>query len=150
MCRGVGLPSSEKLVNPWERIRAYLLLNMPPNTLPNALNRLPNDLLNILLNTLPNILLDSLTERYSLFFSILRGENPQNPPILIKRICLFVKSLKKYTGGTPRNNPPQGDLVFFFRFSGGDPLKTPFPPGSLRELLPEGLSFFFPFFFPLV
>ena len=35
MCWGMGLPSSEKLVNPRGRIRAYL--NRLPKTLPNTL-----------------------------------------------------------------------------------------------------------------
>ena len=32
--------------------------------------------------------------------------------------------------------------LFFDYFSGGDPLKPPYPPGALRGLLPEGLSLF--------
>ena len=62
MCWGVGLPSSEKLVNPRGGIRAYLnsLLNTLPNiflnTLLNTFNRLLNTLLNMDPQTCLNVL----------------------------------------------------------------------------------------------
>ena len=97
---GRGLPSSEKLVNPREQIRAYLnsLLNALPNPLPIALIFffLGGDPLKprFLLNTLPNILPNTIPKTFPII-------HPITLPNLLPYLLLNRLILSYSQGGAP-------------------------------------------------
>ena len=122
MCWGVGLPSSEKLVNPWGRIRAYSLPNTLPNVLPNVL---PEGQILLLRGRPPeNPLPPKYTPKYTDFF-LFSGGDPLKPPLFIERFGLSLQNF--------RGRPPKTPFVERFGLSlqiRGRPLETPLPSGG--------------------